>query len=190
MTGIILILFSFLQFYTIYLSKTPHHIFWLCNHVPLVMGLAILFRNNFVLIGEFSLDFIGMLTWDLDFIYFLLTNKSFTGNEAFFTFGNYLGITAILHFLTLPLALIAIILIGKVRKRAFIFSIFHFLIIIPILIYFGKDYNLNCLFKSCLEFIPTFRFYTVFLLLFYLFVFIIPITYLINRMLEKIKNKN
>jgi hypothetical protein len=182
--GIILIVFSLIRFYFLYTEGIWFHIFWLCNHVPFIMGIAILFRNLFVLMGEFCLGFLGMLIWVIDYFYFLFFRVSFTGNGEFFSTGTYIIVAFVLHVLTLPLAFWAIFLIGKKEKRAFLESIAHFIVLIPIIIYFGADKNLNCFFSSCLDFMPTFRFYTFFLLLAYLLIFIIPINYLINLLLK------
>ena len=185
--GITLILFSLVRFYFLYTEGISFHIFWLCNHIPLIMGLAILFRNSFVLIGEFSLGFMGMVFWMLDYFYFLLFGVSLSGNGEFFSIGAYMVVAFVLHALTLPLAIWAIILIGKRETKAFIVSIAHFIILIPIIIYFGVEKNVNCFFESCLNFLPTFRFYTFFLMFAYLLLFILPINWVINLAL---KNKS
>lgn len=183
--GIVLIAFSLVRFYFLYNEGIGFHIFWLCNHLPFIMGLTILLRNSFVLIGEFSLGFAGMLIWVFDFFYYQIFRVSFTGNGEFFSTGFYIVVAFVLHVLTLPLALWAIFLIAKKAKTAFIVSIVHFAVLIPAIIYFGAGKNLNCFFSSCLEFIPTFKFYTPILLAVYLFIFILPINYLINRLVAK-----
>jgi hypothetical protein len=182
--GIVLIIFSLIRFYFLYTEGISFHIFWLCNHIPLIMGLAILFRNSFVLTAEFSLGFAGMSIWVLDFFYYQFSGFSFTGNGEFFSVGFYIITAFVLHVLTLPLAFWAILLINKQEKKAFIGSMAHFIILIPIIAYFGAERNLNCFFKSCLNFMPTFKLYPLFLLIAYSLIFILPINYLINKILD------
>lgn len=188
--GIILILFSLVRFYFLYTEGISFHIFWLCNHIPLIMGIAILFRSSFLLIGEFSLGFAGMFVWVVDYFYYLITKISFTGNGEFFATGAYMVVAFVLHVLTLPLAGFGIFLLGKQTKKAYLGSIIHFALLIPVIVFFGVEKNLNCFFESCLDFMPTFRFYTFFTLAFYCLLFIIPINYLINRLLRSKKRSN
>ena len=182
--GLVLIIISLLRFYSLYLEDMGFHIFWLCNHIPFIMGLAILFRNSFILIGEFCLGFLGMFVLILDYFSYAIFKISFTGNTEFFSTGTYFIIAFFLHILTLPLAFFAILMLNKKQEKAFFISIIHFLLLIPPIIYFGYEKNLNCFFGSCLSFLPTFKFYTIFLLAAYFLIFILPINYLINKLLK------
>ena len=77
--GILLILFVGLRVYFMIMYGTLVDFLWLCNHAPLLIGLAILFRSYFWLIAEISLLAVGSLNWSLDFLSKLFFDKYLLG---------------------------------------------------------------------------------------------------------------
>lgn len=190
--GIFLITISIIRLFFLQGYETFPQFFWLCNHVPLLIGIAILFRSSFWLMAEVSFLFVGMFLWIVNFLSYLLIDKIiFVSAEYIFvsagTIFFYLSVT--LHLLTLPLAIIAIFLLKKPEPLAWKGSLFHGIILIPIMIYFGESYNLNLFLRSDLSFIPNFTLYPVFISIIYFGLFVIPTNWLIVKLLKIRKNQ-
>jgi hypothetical protein len=167
-------------------NESPIYFFWLCNHVPLFIGITIFFRSSFWLTAEISLLFIGSLNWSLDFLSKLIFDKYLLGSTAYI----FAGISAqsatsiLLHLSTLPLALLAFFIIHEKNKTAWKGSLLHMLILIPISFYFGLEYNLNCVLKSCVDWIPTFSFYPIAFLVSYFILFVLSINWVLNKLIR------
>lgn len=185
--GILIIILSLLRIYTIINYATPVHIFWLCNHIPLIIGISILARNSFLLAAETSLLLIGSLNWSLDFLSKLIFDKHILGSTSYiFTAISTDSITSILsHLSILPFAILALFLIKNPKPKAWQGSLVHMLILIPASFYFGKFYNLNCLLKPCTSWLPNFTLYTPIFFITYLTLFVIPISLLLAKLLDK-----
>jgi hypothetical protein len=187
--GITIIILSILRTYILITDSTPIHIFWLCNHIPIIIGIAILFRSSFVLIAETSLLLIGSLNWSLDFLSKLFFDKYLLGSTSyiFAAFSADSGISILSHLSLLPLAIIAIFLIGKPEPKAWQLSIIHMIILIPSSFYFTETYNLNCLLEPCISWLPDFALYTPLLFIVYFTIFVIPVNILFTKLLRKPK---
>ncbi|MDP2628664.1 MAG: hypothetical protein Q8P15_02075 [Nanoarchaeota archaeon] len=188
--GIILIIVGIYRLLQIiYIAEDFPRYFWLCNSSPLIAGFAILFRSSFVLIGEFSIIFIPQFLWSLDFFYFLFTKNFPIGSSMYVLNETLLSQIASIsvHFLVLPLSLTAIFLIGKESKRAWKFSFVLFSILIPIILYYGREYNLNFFFQHNLGFLPIISFYSVIFPIFYILLVVFPVNLLINFLIRKFK---
>jgi hypothetical protein len=186
--GIFLIVLGLTRIMQLLFFGIPMHIFWLCNHVIVIMGIAILLRNQFILIGEFSFLFVGQLIWIIGFLMFNIFGIIFEGNSTNLiydsTFINI--ITVLVHFLTLPLGFWAIWLIGKKEKFAWITGLVHSLILAPIVLLFPY-YNLNCLNSPCLAIFPDTLLYSILVIPGYFLLTVIPLNYLTNWILGRIK---
>ncbi|MFH1503728.1 MAG: hypothetical protein ABIE36_03665 [Candidatus Diapherotrites archaeon] len=176
--GIFLIILGIVHLIQTIFTVEPIHVFWLCNHVLLFMGVAILFRSSFWLRAEFLVLFLGQFIWIINFI-FRIFNSAFVVVDYRITF-----IPALVHLLTLPLGFVAIMLLKKNEKSAWKGSLLHMLVLFPFVLYFGSYYNLNCLFNPCVTWIPNMSLYPFFIFLVYL-VFIIFLNYLINWIIKK-----
>ena len=180
--GIFLIILGIIRILQLIFFGTWIHSFWLCNHILIFMGIAILFRNSFWLIAEFSFLFFGQLIWIFMFLSYALFGIIIPGGSVHLIHGpGFINVISLLaHFLTLPLGFIAILFLNKKEKFAWKGSILHSLILFPFVIYFGSRYNLNCLFNPCLGWIPNFSLYPIFIYVFYFGVLVIPVVWLIN----------
>jgi hypothetical protein len=172
--------------------ETLPQFFWLCNHVPILMGLAILFRSSFWLTAEFSLLFAGMLLWVVDFLaYFLFGIILF--DSAMYIFNSagtmFFYLSAIVHLLALPLAIIAIFLLKKQEPWAWKGSLLHALILMPIAAYMGSSYNINFFLKPSTSLIPDFSLYPLVITILYFGLFVIPTNLLVARLLKTRKNR-
>ena len=173
---------------TIHLIQTiffvdPVHFFWMCNHVLLFIGIAILFRNSFWLMAEFLLLFLGQFIWIINFVFRVF-------DSPFVVISYRIDIIpAIVHLTTLPLALVGIFILKKKEKFAWTGSLLHAAILFPFVLYFGSYYNLNCLFKPCVTWIPDVSSYPFFIFLIY-FAFIILLNYFLNWIIKKSSKSN
>lgn len=178
--GIFLIVLGIVHLLQTIFTVEPIHVFWLCNHVLLFMGIAILFRSSFWLTAEFLVLFLGQFVWIINFI-FKIFNSPFVVIDYRITF-----IPIIVHLLTLPLGFIAIMLLKKKEKFAWKGSLLHMIVLFPFVLYFGSYYNLNCLFRPCVNWIPNISIYSTFVFLVY-FAFIILLNFILNRWIIKEK---
>ncbi len=179
--GFLLIFSSIFVIY--FMSKeNPVYVFWLSNHVPLIIGIAILTRNSFLLAAEMSLLFIGELGWVLDFISKLLFGFYIFGSTEYMFNPAYpatLYWASMEHLIILPAGILALFLLKKAEKNAWVLSLAHGTIILIISFLFGSAYNLNCAYKSCITWLPTFDFYSAVWPIIYFTVFVVPINFLL-----------
>ena len=185
--GILIIIFSLARIYALFNYSTPIHLFWLCNHIPLIIGIAILFRNPFILAAEISLLLFGSLNWSLDFLSKLIFDKYLLGSTSyiFVAMSADSGISILSHLSILPLALLALFLIRKPKPTAWKGSIIHMTALIPASLYFGKFYNLNCFMKPCISWLPNFTAYPIIFFITYLTIFVIPTSLILAKLLSK-----
>jgi hypothetical protein len=185
--GIFLILLGLIRIIQLLFFGVPMHVFWLCNHVIVIIGVAILLRNQFILIGEFSFLFIGQLIWIIGFLMFNIFGIIFEGNSTYLIYDSIFInlITILVHFLTLPLAFWAILLLNKKEKFAWITGLVHSAVLAPIVLLF-PHYNLNCLNSPCLAIFPDTLLYSILIIPGYFLLTIIPLNYLVNLILSRI----
>lgn len=186
--GIILIIIFLLRAYSLLIDGVWFQIFWLCNHATLIIGLAILYRSSFILIGELSLSLAGSLTWTMDYLSRVFFNFHLFGSTEYIfdeigTFFFY--ISSINHLIFIPLVLTALFLINKPAKNSWKFSLSHGIFLIAIAFLFEKDYNLNCIVQSCIDWIPTFNFYPLIFISAYFFVIILPLDNMLNGLIKR-----
>ena len=176
--GIFLIVLGIVHLIQTIFFVDPVHFFWMCNHVLVFIGIAILFRNSFWLMAEFLLLFLGQFIWIINFFFRVF-------GSAFVVISYRIDvIPAIVHLVTLPLGFIGILMLGKKEKYAWKGSLLHALILMPFVLYFGSYYNLNCLFNPCVTWIPDVGSYPFFIFIIY-FAFIILLNYFINWIIDK-----
>ncbi|MFH1365445.1 MAG: hypothetical protein ABIH28_02595 [archaeon] len=186
--GFFLIFLFVLRLFSLFIGENIIHFFWLCNHAPLIIGLAILFRKSFLLTAEVSFLFVGFLSWVLDYLFKLFFNAHLFGTTAYlFPITNFFffSITTTVHFLTFPLALIALFLIKKPEPKAWKGALIHAIILIPFSVYFGEKYNLNCFLKPCINLFPDIIFYPLLFLFSYFVLIVIPTNIFLTKLIKK-----
>ena len=185
--GIILIISTLIRWFTLWQADNLEYIFWLSNHIPLIIGLGILTRNVFLIGAELSLIFVGEIVWCIDYLSKLIFNFHLFGSTEYMfnpELASSLYLSSLTHFLVVPLGLIGFLLLNKKANRSWIGAIIHIVILMPFVLYFGSTYNLNCLFESCVSWIPTFSFYPLVYSLVYFILFVIPINILLNKLVK------
>lgn len=188
--GIYMLLIFVYNLINMFFVGEQFEIFWLCNHVPLIVGLAILFRSQRVLIAEVSLLFLASLSWTIDIIFLFTTGMSLIADIRFLLDQNifYQISTVLIHTTFIPVSLWAIFLIRKkikIQKTMIIFLI-HWVILIFVA-YLYKSYNFNCILNSCLNFIPNFKLHFLLAILVYSMLMIL-INYIINKILDNLNS--
>jgi hypothetical protein len=179
--GIFLIVLGLIRIFQLLFFGVPMHVFWLCNHVIVLMGIAILFRSSFWLIGEFCFLFVGQFIWIVGFLLFAIFGIVLPGNSTHLIYdSSFMNvITILVHLLTLPLGFWAIMILRKENKRAWIGGIIHSFVLLPIVLLF-PSYNLNCLNSPCLSFFPDTLLYSILFVPMYFVFLVIPLNYLVN----------
>ncbi len=190
--GIFFIVIPVLRLFFLEGYETFPQFFWLCNHVPIIMGIAILLRSSFWLNAELSLLFAGMLLWVIDFLLYFLSGFILF-DSAMYIFNSagtmFFYLSTLIHLLVLPLSIFAVFLLKKPEPRAWLGSIAHGFILAPIMIYLGSDYNINFFLRPTLPFVPDFFLYPLIFSAFYLGIFVIPVNLIITKILESRKNR-
>lgn len=186
--GWFLLVLGLIRIFQLLFFGVPMHVFWMCNHVIVLMGIAILLRKSFLLIGEFCFLFIGQLVWIIAFLLFALFGIIVPGQSTHLIYDSSFTniITILVHLLTLPLGLWAILLLGKESKFAWVAGIIHSAVLFPIVILFPQ-YNLNCLNDPCLSVFPNTLLYSILFVPLYFLLTVIPLNYLVNWIVRKRK---
>ncbi len=185
--GLILVLSSLVRMITLAIYGDPIHTFWLSNHIPLILGISILMRNSFWILAELSFIFVGELGWSIDYLSKLFFNNFIVKSTAYmFAAGisKQLYVSSLTHLIVVPIGLAAFLILGKKAKNAWKGALLHVAILIPFILYFGKDYNLNCFFESCISWLPTIKLFPILFPLFYMSVCVIPVVYLLNKLVK------
>lgn len=190
--GVLLILIGIFRLWQIiYIANDFPRYFWFCNFAPLILGVGILIRNSFILIGEFSVLFVGQIWWTFDFLSFIFTGRFLVGSSEYIIYESLISqiASASVHILVIPISLVAIFLIGKENKNAWKFSFILFSFLLPIVLYYGEEINLNFLFYHGLSFLPEISFYPLIIPFLYIFLVVFPLSLLINWLLRKFSIK-
>lgn len=161
--GWVLVALGVLSLATHFLLGNPRHAVWFSNHTFLVMGVAVLLRSRFWVFAELCIGFIPELVWSADYVYRLftgeflwnLTNYMFVEGGGF----NWLHLYSLSHLLFVPAGLLALFVLGGPVRQAYLGSFVHLVILWPLSMAFGTEYNLNCVFHHCqvLEFLPQYQ---------------------------------
>ena len=184
--GSILIISSLIRIIIISIYDTPIHLLWLSNHLPLFLGISILFRNSFWVLAELSLIFIGEMMWSIDYISKLFFNEYLVGSTEYMFIGGInklLYASSLTHLIVVPIGLLAFFMMKKKVNYAWTGAMLHTAILTPFILYFGEKYNINCFIESCISWIPTIKLFP----LIYLLICVIPLTYLLNWFVESKK---
>lgn len=186
--GILLILFFVIRVIFLIKNGTLEHIFWLCNHAPLIFGIAILFRSSFWITAEISFVFAGVLIWVIDYLSKIFFSVHIFGSTSYlFPIANYgfFYVTSLIHLFSLPLAIWALFLIKKKEPFAWKGALIHAVVLIPFVVYFREAYNLNCFLEPCISWIPNFYFYPIIAFIGYFILFVIPINWILVKLGRK-----
>ena len=182
--GIFLLIFGiFAISYGIYRGK-PSWIFWLCYIGMILIGIGCLKKDSMLIASQLNIVVVYLLFWNIDFFYRIITNTSLLGITDYF-FNELLvsaRIISLEHIFLLPLSFLALYLIKLERKDHWKISLIQLVIIYFISKFLTlKEYNVNCVFHSCVNFIPSEPFFPIIW-----FSIAIPATFLTAFLINKI----
>ena len=140
------------------INKNPDEILWLCYIALIILGIAIIQKNKGLILAEISILAIPLAIWNIDFLYYIITKTPLLGlTDYFFSPSRDIvaNIISLQHFYTIPLALIALILIKqkvnfKVSRVIEISFIQMTILFVLGRIFTPPEVNMNCVFKSCI----------------------------------------
>lgn len=169
-------------------NKSFSLIFWLCYMGLILIGIGCLTKNYLLIVSQLNILTIPLVFWNIDFFYFLLTNKTLFGIvDYFFNPGPLISrIISLQHLFTIPLSIYSLYLIKINKNYSLIISFFQ----IAIIFFITKstaspEENINCVFKSCINrlefsYLPYYLFWFVgfFLIILFTNLLIISIPFL------------
>jgi len=174
---------------TFFLWGNPQYFVWFSNHTFIILGLALLFRSPFWAFAELCLGALPELIWSADFLYTFFTGSQLWGFTSYmFTDSgfNWLHLYSLQHIVFVPAALYSMYLLGGPVKKAWIGSIFHGTAMWAASFAFTSDYNINCVYYTCLFDLPFYRIAWPLLIVLHVFV----VYFIVKKIWkEKIKKK-
>ena len=137
---------------------------WFCNHAMIITGLAVLHKNKFWLTAMLNWALIPVSLWIIDFLGKLLFGTYLLRiTEYMFVEQWWKHLLGYQHFITVPLMLYALWMLGRPAKNAWLGTTIHGAIL-WVISYFliTPDYNVNCAHTSCVPMlIPQVSWYPV-----------------------------
>ena len=176
--GVVLITWSLLNIFFTVRDGSWQHVFWLSNHIGLVLGSAVLLRKSYWITAELALGFVGEMGWSVDYVGKILFDIHILGSTSYLFVEGYpstLFFSTLQHLFIIPLGVWALWLLAKPEPAAWKGALFHACVLLLISFPFGVSLNLNCFLESCVSWIPTFPWYPLFWMIVYFGVFVIPI---------------
>lgn len=168
----------------------PQGILWFCYIGITIIGIGILKKDSSLIASQLNILFIPLIIWTVDFFYFVLTGNELFGIVTYFfnpTFPVISKVISLQHIFTIPISIYVLYKL-KVKK----INVWKVSLIQLALIFFitriltQPENNINCVYKSCMNFAvsilpyPLVWFISAFLL-------VIITNYLLNKLLV-IKN--
>lgn len=154
--GWFLVIFGIFSIVVHFTIGQPIHLLWYCNHMHILAGILILLRKRYWLTAVLSLGLIPVFLWIVDYISHIVFRYNLLGIvDYLYQETNPLLITLIhQHLFVLPLAVIALWLIGGAVKDAWKGSLLYAGILFVISFPFDLKWKLNCVRVSCISFLP------------------------------------
>jgi len=136
--------------------KNPAQILWLCYLSLVIIGFGILKRNSFLIMSQIYILAIPLLAWDIDFVYYLITQSSLWGITDYFFAQDVFNLGRIIslqHLFTIPISIYSVYLIGLKRRDAWKLSAAQIVFIfILVNLFVPNNININCVYNPCVNF--------------------------------------
>lgn len=161
--GIFFIIFGVAAIINAVYLKNYAGILWFCYSSLILLGISILKRDSFLLAAQLNIFTIPLFIWTIDFAYFLAFKQPLFGIvDYFFVNGpSFAKIISLQHLFTIPLSFYALHLLELKRKDAWKLSFIEIILIYVLSITITSELsNINCVYHSCVNFIPA-KFYTI-----------------------------
>jgi hypothetical protein len=135
--------------------QTPTQILYMCYIGLIIIGIGVLTKRSYIVMSQVYILAIPLLVWNIDFIYWLISNKPLWGItdyfflEQVFTLDKFVTLQ---HLYSVPLAIYAAHLIGVKRRDAWIWSFIQItLVYVLVTLLSTSDSNINCVFNPCIN---------------------------------------
>ena len=162
--------------------------FWVCYLALILIGFGAFIGNKTLVESQLIIITAPVLVWLIDFFYRLVFAQSLWGITDYF-FTNLLPLSRFIsleHFFILPLGyLLWWLMPGRASWAGLLASSEILLIWVSSYLFTKPEFNVNCVFQSCLSFIPTNSFYSFYSLLIVLVIILVGI--LIINIIKRLK---
>lgn len=133
---------------------------WFCYIGLTILGLAIILKNPFLIVGQLNVLCIPLIIWTIDFFYLAFSNSPLWGiTNYFFQPGPAISkLITLQHIFTVPLVVLALFILKTELKQekldkikySWIFSFAEiFILFFTTKILTNPQLNINCVFKFC-----------------------------------------
>lgn len=155
--GLFFIFFgAFAMDYAIWREK-PEWAFWICYVAMIFIGLGALLRLPSLIASQVTIVAIPLAIWNIDFFYQIIFGQKLWGLTDYF-FGDMLPAARFIsmeHFFLVPLGLLLLYMIKLSQKTFWVISVIQVALFYGIIRLFTRSAeNVNCVFRSCVSFIP------------------------------------
>ncbi|MCW8965711.1 MAG: hypothetical protein OQK82_03355 [Candidatus Pacearchaeota archaeon] len=163
--GVFFLLIGILAIQSSLYKQTPTQILYMCYIGLILIGGGILTRNSFIVLSQIYILVLPLLVWDIDFLYQLIVGSPLFGiTDYFFAVGGISldKVITLQHLFTIPVSIYAVKLIGVKRYDAWKLSFVQITFVyILVNLVSSPELNVNCVFYSCVSFLPSYYYYNV-----------------------------
>lgn len=133
--------------YTYLRAGQPSYFLWFCNHTPLLIGLAILFRKVVFVKALLNVGFFLQLFWAIDFFGMLLFQTSFfhVTDYMFVGITTFSFISSLLAHVLSPLIGLGVSVSQPQKQKTLVYSAVYLVLLYLVTLVFatsGSNYNL------------------------------------------------
>lgn len=154
--GLYLIFLSLLAFGNAFAHPEIASPLWFCYIAVLLMGLGLFYRKSEVVAMQVNIMAIPVLVWNIDFYHYLITGKTLWGITDYFFFSKdgLSNFITLQHLYVIPITLAFLYLLGSYGKDIWKWSFLEAVAIFALSWFFtSSSANVNCVFKSCINFL-------------------------------------
>lgn len=154
--GLYLIFLSLLAFGNAFAHPEIASPIWFCYIAVLLMGLGLFYKKPGIIAAQVNIMAIPVLVWNIDFYHYLITGKTLWGITDYFFFSkdSLSNFITLQHLYVIPIVLVFLYFLGSYRKDAWKLSFLELIAIFVLSWFFTiKAANVNCVFKSCINFL-------------------------------------
>lgn len=188
--GVYLFVLGVVAIFNAILNPEIANFLWLCYIALLLIGIGMMIGNSLLIITQLNIYLIPIIVWNIDFFYQLFTKTPLLGITDYLFIGglNSLGnFISLQHIYLFPLAIYAVYKIGLKSKKAWMISFLEIFILFWLSLLTSADKNTNCVFRSCVNFIPLEGLSYQILWFVFMFVSILFVNFLLTSFLFKKK---
>jgi len=153
--GILFIAFGISAYVNSLQYGTPGQVFWFCYFALVFIGIGILIKKSSIVLTQLNIVTIPLLIWIIDFFYVLITKGTLFGITNYFFIGGPIAgkIISLQHIFTIPLAIFSLYLLKIKREDLWKFSFIEMALIFVISkLFTAEEYNINCVYRNCMNF--------------------------------------